>query len=355
MAMDELGFYILAGHAESPRSLLDEVAAAERLGLGTGWLSERWSTKEAATLSGAAGAASTSLRIGTAATNHTTRHPIITASYAMTMDRLTGGRFVLGLGRGVDLMFRGIGLPPIKTAQLEDFAGLMRRLFRGERVMAHDGPAGAFPALSLSGEVAEIPLGIVAFGSNTLALGGRAFDHVVLHTFFADETLQRCVKTVKDAAERAGRDPEDVTVWSCFATVGDHLPEDVRLRKTVARLATYLQIYGDLLVKTNRWDPAVLEHFRADDVVRGFTDDGFRVIDGPATTSDQLEHIAGLLPDEWLAPAATGSAQQCADAVARQRQLGADAVILHGATPIELEPIIEAYAASHREGGAARV
>jgi alkanesulfonate monooxygenase SsuD/methylene tetrahydromethanopterin reductase-like flavin-dependent oxidoreductase (luciferase family) len=98
------------------------------------------------------------------------------------------------------------------------------------------------------------PLGVVAFGPNTLRLGGRAFDQVVLHTFFTDETTVRCVKTVKDAAAGAGRDPASVKVSSCFATVGDHLPEPVRLKKTVGRMATYLQAYGGLLVRTNDWD-----------------------------------------------------------------------------------------------------
>ena len=58
---------------------------------------------------------------------------------------------------------------------------------------------------------------MTAFGPNSLALGGRAFDQVILHTFFTDETLQRCVRTVKEAAERTGRDPATVRVWSCFA------------------------------------------------------------------------------------------------------------------------------------------
>jgi alkanesulfonate monooxygenase SsuD/methylene tetrahydromethanopterin reductase-like flavin-dependent oxidoreductase (luciferase family) len=48
-------------------------------------------------------------------------------------------------------------------------------------------------------------------------LGGRAFDAVVLHTLFTDETTARCVRTVKRAAEEAGRDPARVRVWSCFA------------------------------------------------------------------------------------------------------------------------------------------
>ena len=79
-------------------------------------------------------------------------------------------------------------------------------------------------------------------------------------------------------------------VWSCFATIGDHIDEDLRLKKTVGRLATYLQGYGDLLVRTNEWDPAVLERFRADEMVAGFSG-GF---DSVATT-EQLRarrHIA---------------------------------------------------------------
>src|SRR5690606_18258689 len=120
------------------------------------------------------------------------------------------------------------------TAQMEDFAGLMRRLWHGEVIFGHDGPAGRYPLLHLDASFAEdIPLLLTAFGPNSLALGGRAFDAVVLHTFFTDETVVRCVETVTRAAEEAGRDPDAVTVWSCFATVGDHLPEPVRLRKTV--------------------------------------------------------------------------------------------------------------------------
>ena len=333
----ELGFYALAGAPDSPRAILDEVRDAEAMGLGTAFISERFDIKEAATLCGAAGAVSSSIRIATAATNQTTRHPIVTASYATTMHRLTDGRFSLGLGRGIDVMFQAYGIPRITTKSMEEFALLMRRLWTGETVLGW----GAYPVLRLDPSFDEaIPLTLVAFGPDTLALGGRVFDDVVLHTYFTDETTARAVAIVKKAAEEAGRDPASVRVWSCFATIGDHLPEALRLKKTVGRLATYLQAYGDLLVRTNGWDPAVLAAFRADPVVGGMRGS----IDGVATT-EQLEHIAGLLPDEWLAPSATGSASQCAAAVRGQLALGCDAVILHGATPTQLSPIIEAYRA----------
>src|SRR3546814_20186027 len=92
---------------------------------------------------------------------------------------------------------------------MEDFAGLMRRLWKGETIFGHDGPAGSWPVLRLDPEFDEdIPLGLTAFGEHSLALGGRAFDDVILHTFFTDETLERCVAPVKQAAEDAGRDPD---------------------------------------------------------------------------------------------------------------------------------------------------
>src|SRR4029077_16740284 len=81
-----------------------------------------------------------------------------------------------------------------------------RRLWHGELVFNHDGPIGKYQLLFLHPDFNEdIRLAIVAFGPQTLALGGREFDDVILHTYFTPETLQRAVKTVKDAAEQAGR------------------------------------------------------------------------------------------------------------------------------------------------------
>jgi len=336
----ELGFYALAGQPDSSRDLVDEVRLGEQLGLGSVHLSERFDKKEIGVLSGAAGAVSEELTVVTAATNHNTRHPMITAGLARTMQSLTGGRFVLGLGRGIPIIQDTYGIPRITTAGLEDFAGILKRLFRGEFIVGHDGPAGSWPVLYLAAIDEDLPLGLMAFGPHSLALGGRCFDRVVLHTFFTEETIRRCVDTVKEAAERAGRDPDQVAVWSCLATIGDHIPEDVRLMKSVGRLATYLQGYGDLLVATNGWNPAVLDRFRADPVVSGFLGG----IDSHATTG-QLEHLATLLPDEWLAASASGTPAQCAAAVRGQLDLGCDGVILHGATPAELAPVVAAYRA----------
>jgi alkanesulfonate monooxygenase SsuD/methylene tetrahydromethanopterin reductase-like flavin-dependent oxidoreductase (luciferase family) len=167
--LDELGFYALAGQPDSSRDLVHEVIEGESLGLGTVFLSERYNKKEAATLSGAAGAVSERIRIQTAATNHNIRHPMVTAGFARTMQSLTGGRFVLGLGRGIPLQQDAFGMGRITTAELEDFAGIMRRLFRGEVIVGHDGPAGSWPILHLDATLDEhLPMSLVAFGPHSL-------------------------------------------------------------------------------------------------------------------------------------------------------------------------------------------
>ncbi|MCW2550174.1 MAG: Luciferase-like, subgroup [Mycobacterium sp.] len=336
--LDELGFYVLAGQPDSTRDLIAEVKAGEELGFGTVFLSERYNKKEAGVQSGAVGAISERLRIQTAATNHNTRHPIVTAGFAYTMQSLTGGRFTLGLGRGIIPMQDAFGISRITTAQLEDFAGLMRRLFRGEAIIGHDGPAGKYPVLHLDAKLDEhLPMSLVALGPHSLELAGRCFDEVVLHTYFTDETTARSVKIVKDAAEKAGRDPASVKVWSCYATVSNEMPYERRLMKTVGRLGTYLQGYGELLVRTNGWDQDVLQRFLGDEVVAGVR--GLDVVG----SVEQLEHAQTLIPQEWLAANAAGSPQELAAAVVNQQTLGCDGVIMHGAAPADLAPVVAAY------------
>lgn len=335
----ELGCYGLAGHANDPRDLLDQVRGAEDLGLGSVFLSERFNVKEAATLCGAAAAVSEEVGIATGVTNHNTRHPLVTAAWSSTMHELTRGRFALGIGRGFGALFDVMGLPKITMAQMEDAVGIYRRLWKGEMVMGHDGPAGKYPLLVLDRQFdMDIPVMAACLGFKTMRWAGRVLDGVILHTFVTDEALARCVAEVRAGAEEAGRDPASVKVWSVLATVHEPTREQY-LRKITGRMATYLQGYGDALVAMNGWDPAPLATFRADSVVQSVPG----AIDAIGTV-EQLEHIVGLIPEEWL-PAAIGSADHCAKRVLDQFDQGADGVILHGATPDELAPVVEAYRA----------
>ncbi len=338
--MPEIGCYGLAGPADDPRAVVAEAGLAEELGIGAMFLSERFNVKDAGVLAGAVAATTERLGIGTAATNHNTRHPLVTATMATTLHRLSGGRYALGLGRGFDLLFDLMGLPRVTGAQMADAIGIYRSLWHGTAVAGHEGPAGSYPYLSQDSSFDEdIPVLMMAIGDRSLDLAGRVADGVVLHTFMTDETVARSVGRVRRAAEEAGRDPASVRVWSVLATVDDALPEELRLRKLVGRLATYLQGYGEVLVRANGWDLADLERFRSDPLVQGYPG----AFDAIGTVAE-LEHLRDdVLPASWLAASATGSPKACAARIRDQLDAGADSVVLHGATPAELAPVLEAW------------
>ena len=340
--LPELACYGLAGHSATPHDLLAEVALAEQLGLGSVFLSERFNVKDAGVMAGAAAAASSRIGIATAATNHNTRHPLVTATMATTMHRLSGGRYALGLGRGFDVLFDLMGIRRVTGAQIEDAVGILRTLWSGGSVAGHEGPSGSYPYLNQDSSFDErIPVLMMAIGEKTLQLAGRVADGVVLHTFMSEATVRRAVEVVRNAAADAGRDPHAVRVWSVLATVTDDVPQELRLRKLVGRLATYLQGYGEVLVRTNGWDLADLERFRTDDLVVGYPG----AFDAVGTVED-LTHLRDhVLPAEWLAASATGTAADCVERITDQLDAGADSVVLHGATPTELAPVIEAWRA----------
>jgi len=336
----ELGCYCLPGHTKNTADLIAEVRTAERLGLGSAWISERFDVKEAGVCIGAAGAVTERIFVGTGATNVNTRHPVLTATFAASASRLTRGRFALGVARGVGIRSTMFGIANVTNAHLEDFVGLMKRLWRGERIGDYRGPLGELPYVYLGDWLEEdIPILFCGFGAKSLAFAGTVFDGVILHTFLSDEALARAVELVRRGAERAGRDPLSVKVWSVLATA--HEPSDEqRLRYLVARMATYLQApgYGELLVTANGWDTEVLDRFRAHPLVaemRGGID--------TVATLEQLRQIAALIPEAWL-PAAVGSADQCAQRLVEQFRAGADGVIVHASQPGELAPVLEAYA-----------
>jgi len=338
--LPEIGCYGLAGSTTTPRDLVAEARRAEELGVGSMFLSERFNLKDAGVLAGAVGAVTERLGIGTAATNHNTRHPLVTATMATTLHRMTGGRYAFGLGRGFDALFDVMGLPRVTSAQLLDVVGIYRRLWRGEAVIGHDGPAGKFPYLAQDNTFDEdIPVLLTAIGVRTLELAGRLADGVVLHTFLTDETLAKSVTVIRRAAEAAGRDPASVRVWAVLATVHDALPEDLRLRKLVGRLATYLQGYGEVLVRANGWDLSMLQRFRTDPVVQAVRG----ALDAVGSAADLTHLRDDVLPAEWLAASAHGDAAACAARIKDQFAAGADGVILHGATPEELAPVLAAW------------
>lgn len=337
----ELSCYLLPGHTTTPADAIEEAQQAEALGLGKVWLSERFDVKDAGVICSAALATTQRIQVATAGTNVHTRHPLVLASMASSLHYLSGGRFELGLARGVGVRNDLMGLQPVSNAQLAEGVELLRTLWRGEKVMGHNGTMGNLPYLNMGDWMqANIPIHLVGFGPKTLRFAGAHFDGVHLHTFITDEGLRRAKALVAEGAEAAGRNPDDIKVWSVYATAVNPSRE-AYLKKFIARMATYMQApgYVEFLIALNGWEPEVLENFRANATVGSMLGS----IDSMATL-EQLEEISELIPEDWL-PGAMGSAQECAAAWKNQFDQGADGLVIHGSTPTEFEPILAHYAA----------
>ncbi|MEZ7910086.1 MAG: TIGR03857 family LLM class F420-dependent oxidoreductase [Pseudomonadales bacterium] len=335
----ELGFYGLPGHTRTPRDVISQVIDAEQIGIGNVMISERADYKEIAAICGACAAVTKSIYIGTSGTNLNTRHPVITASMGSTLNRLSEGRFALGLAKGSPLRWKSWGLPHPTYQREADFIGIMRKLWSGESIADYVGPLGEFHNMSLAPYIDEdIPLLYVGFGPKSLEHAGRIYDGAHLHTFMSDEALSNAVGQIRAGEKAAAREPGSVKAWSVFATA-HNVSDEVYLKYIIARLGTYLQIpgYGDMLVEINGWDPEILKQFRAAKAVKSVGG----LIDSVATTR-QLAEIEKLIPEHWR-PAAVGDAKQCARRWVDQFEAGADGIIIHASTPEEFEPVLSEY------------
>ena len=107
--LDDIGIFLTAGRVRDPSVALTEAQDAERLGIGRVWLAERYDLKEAGALLGGVAARTSRLGIGTATVATGSRHPLLTAALAATMQAMYGGRFTLGLGRSSNDFLRGRG------------------------------------------------------------------------------------------------------------------------------------------------------------------------------------------------------------------------------------------------------
>lgn len=335
----ELGFYGLPGHTRTPRDILRQAQDAEALGIGNVMISERADFKEIAAICGAVAAVTSKIFIGASATNLNKRHPTVTASIGSTLNRLSEGRFALGLAKGVAAGWKMAGLQYPTYEREAEFISLMRKLWRGETVANHKGALGQFRSLSVAPYLDEdIPVLYVGFGPRSLRNAGRIYDGTHLHTFMSDRALSEAVAHVRKGEAEAGRDAGAAKNWAVLATACD-VSEEVYLKYIIARLATYLQIpgYGDMLVAVNGWDPDVLLRFRTHDAVKSVGG----LIDSVATTA-QIAEVEKLIPAEWR-PAAVGNARECARRWVDQFNAGADGVIIHASTPEEFAPVLDEY------------
>lgn len=334
---EKFGTYILPGRVTDPRRGIEEAQEAERIGLGCVWISERFALKEPAVLAGAVAEATQRIRI-TGTFYATMRHPIVTASIANMMQAMSADRFRVMFARAVPAYMKMLGAPSVTMERLGDCISIMRRLWAGE-VVDYDGVLGKFPMLKLTDrhEGPPPPIIFTAIGPKSLEFAGAHCDGVLLHPFVSPAGVANSARIVREAAEKAGREPKSVRIYHNIIVAPD-LPKDEEEAVVGGRAITYFELpgFGDLIVDINGWDKSVLDRVRAHPKIAGLHG---KPAD-QAYTRQELVDVSRLLPQQWLDEgAAVGTAEQCADQLMKFLDAGADEILLHGAAPKDMGPL----------------
>jgi F420-dependent oxidoreductase-like protein len=122
------------------------IAEAERLGLDSIWTAEAYGSDGLTPLAWW-GARTERLKLGTAITQMSARQPAATAMAAMTLDHLSGGRFILGLGvSGPQVVEGWYGMPFEKPlARTREYIGILRDIWARRGPVTSDGPHYPLP------------------------------------------------------------------------------------------------------------------------------------------------------------------------------------------------------------------
>ena len=183
-----LGYHTGYWAAGPPAGVTDAIAAAERLGFDSIWTAEAYGS-DCLTPLAWWGAATSSVRLGTNIMQMSARTPAAAAMAAITLDHLSGGRFVLGLGASGPQVVEGwYGQPyPKPLARTREYIAIIRKVLARDVPVTFDGefypmpfPGGSGLGKPLKSTVHplrnDIPIMLGAEGPKNVALAAEITD-----------------------------------------------------------------------------------------------------------------------------------------------------------------------------------
>ena len=194
----------------------DFVVEAERLGVSTVYVAEAWGTDALTPLAYLA-ARTSSIGLATGIVQIGARTPAMLAMSAMTMQGLSGGRFILGLGTsGPQVMegWHGVRFRSPVGATRETIE-IIRQVARGDR-LSHQGTIYQLPLPDSAGRAirsmlpaVEVPMYIAALGPRNLELTGELANGWIGNAFMP-EHADAFLPHLRDGAMRSGRSLNDI-------------------------------------------------------------------------------------------------------------------------------------------------
>ena len=184
----KLGWHIGYWGRSMPQGVPQTLSEVERLGFDSAWTAESWGSDAISPLAWW-GAGTTSIRLGTNLVQISARTPTATAMAAITMDHLSAGRFVLGLGvSGPQVVEGWYGQRFTRPlARTREYIGIVRRVLAREERLTNAGPEYPIPAIDGLGlgkplnvmthpRRADLPILLGAEGPRNVALAAELAD-----------------------------------------------------------------------------------------------------------------------------------------------------------------------------------
>jgi F420-dependent oxidoreductase-like protein len=283
------------GLGMGPQDQLEVVQAAEKLGYDSVWAAEAYGSDAATVLAWLAAGTST-IKLGSAIFQIPARTPAMTAMTAATIDELSGGRMVLGIGSSGPQVAEGWhGQRFARQLQrTREYVSVVRMALARERLQFQgetlelplpDGPGKALK-LMISPVQERIPIYLAAIGPKNTALAGEIADGWI-PTFFSPEYVADFRALLEEGATRSGRSLDGFDI---APTVQSYISEDRAAARDLMRPVLALYIGGMGSRKQNFYNNLVQRY--------GFEQAAQEVQD--LYLDGKRQEAAAALPDELI-------------------------------------------------------
>jgi len=235
----------LIGYLGTIHELVRLAVLAEKAGFDYVWFPHDTFMANTWVITSAVAAHTSCIQIGSVGTNPYTTTPAEIATYIATLDELSHGRAVLGLGLHTEKMVEWTGIPASDyMTRTREAVDIIRALLRGE-VVAWQGEAFQWTEqcyLRFKPYRPAVPIYVCAFGAEYLALSGAIGDGS-LPMITPPESAAYMVKEITAGARAAGRNPADVDIAGCgWLSLAENRGEATEvLRKMISYFGPYLE------------------------------------------------------------------------------------------------------------------
>ncbi|MBI4589711.1 MAG: LLM class flavin-dependent oxidoreductase [Candidatus Rokubacteria bacterium] len=296
---------------------------AEGLGYDGAWVADERFFREVYACLTLCALHTTRIRLGPCVTDPYSRHAALTAMAIATLDEISGGRAMLGIGAGVS-GFRELGVNPQRSAvAIREAVELIRRLLAGQTVTVkgdlvsfHDGRLDFSPLRS------RIPIYVASQRPAGCRVAGRVAEGAIMQGCVAEPLLRSFRERVHEGARQAGRDPATVEL---VARLNVCVADDRRAARDVMRPT----IVRSLVAQRPDFFTFATAGLTLPDALR-------EKVLALAYTHDPapLRAVAGEVPDEFVdALTLTGSPEEMAGEVARLARAGISQIMIYPLAP----------------------